>query len=90
MPSSGLSAARMPKLPIRFIRPPTPITMNHSSITGPNQAATAAVPHLCTTNKPIRIAILSGMMNGSKAGVASFSPSTADSTDTAGVIMASP
>ena len=57
---------------------------------GPNQAATAAVPRLCTLNSPTRIARLSGMTKGSKAGVASFSPSTADSTEIAGVMIASP
>jgi len=38
----------------------------------------------------IRITTVSGTTNGSKAGVATFKPSTADNTESAGVITASP
>ncbi len=49
-----------------------------------------AVPRLCTRNSPTRIAIVIGTTNGPKTGVATSSPSTALSTEIAGVIMPSP
>ena len=57
---------------------------------GPNQAATAPVPRLWTANRPTRISRLSGSTTCPKAGVTSSSPSTADSTEIAGVMTASP
>jgi hypothetical protein len=38
----------------------------------------------------IRITSVSGMTYGSRPGLTSFRPSTADSTEIAGVMMASP
>ena len=61
--------------------------MNHSNMIGPNHAATLAVPRLCTRNRPTMITTLSGRINGSNAGATSFSPSTADSTEIAGVMI---
>jgi hypothetical protein len=63
---------------------------NHTPVIGPNQAATRAVPWLWTANRPIRITRLAGRTKRSNAGVTSVSPSTADSTEIAGVISESP
>ena len=59
-------------------------------MTGPKNAATLAVPRRCTANKAIRIATVNGMTECSNAGVTSLSPSTAESTEIAGVITKSP
>ena len=56
----------------------------------PEPGGDPAVPWLCTANRPIRITRLSGRTYGSKAGVTSLQPSTAESTEMAGVMMASP
>ena len=45
----------------RWTSPPTARAMNQTAVIGPNQAATAAVPRLCTLNSPTRIARLNGM-----------------------------
>jgi hypothetical protein len=49
-----------------------------------------ALPRLCATNKPIKTTTVSGMTYGFSSGVATSSPSTALSTEIAGVIMPSP
>ena len=63
---------------------------NHAAVIGPNHAATAAVPLLCTARSATRIATLSGRTNGSREGATSLRPSTAESTEMAGVMIASP
>ena len=57
---------------------------------GPNKAATLAVPRLCMAKSPIRMTIDRGTTAFSKAGAMSFRPSTADMTESAGVMAASP
>ncbi len=57
---------------------------------GPNSAATFAVPRDCTENSTTRITTVSGTTYSWNAGVATSMPSTADSTDKAGVMTASP
>ena len=64
--------------------------MNHTSVIGPNHAATLPVPRLWTANSMTRMARLTGTTEVSSAGVTRFSPSTAESTEIAGVMMASP
>ena len=59
-------------------------------MTGPNILPIAAVPRDWIANRPIRIAIEIGSTRCSKTGLTTVSPSTAESTDTAGVIIASP
>ena len=66
------------------------MAMNQSAVIGPKKAATLAVPRDCTANSATRITTVSGTMKGSKAGVTTLRPSIADSTDSAGVITASP
>ncbi len=74
--------------------PSTEMTRNQTRQTGPKKAATLAVPWDCTRNRATRMVRL---MTITTAGVTSWamagtvrSPSTADSTEIAGVIMASP
>ena len=59
-------------------------------MTGPNSAPMLAVPRRWIMNRPTRMAIVTGRMNGSKSGVTSFSPSMAESTEIAGVMTPSP
>ena len=65
---------------------------NHSSITGPNSQPTAPVPNRCAANSATRITSAIGSISplGFNPGVATFSPSTADVTEIAGVIIPSP
>ena len=49
-----------------------------------------SVPRRCTRNSPARMAMLTGMTQSAKALVATSNPSTADSTEIAGVINPSP
>ena len=49
-----------------------------------------AVPRRCIANSPIRIASAIGKTKSSSAGVTSLRPSTAESTEMAGVMMPSP
>ena len=63
---------------------------NQTNVIGPNKAATFAVPRDCAANSAIRITTVIGTTNSSNAGVATFRPSTAESTESAGVMMASP
>ena len=57
---------------------------------GPNQRPTAAVPICWTANRPMMTPSASGTTTGSNAGVATFSPSIALSTEIAGVSRQSP
>ena len=70
--------------------PSTPITTNHSIITGPKNFPTVAVPRRCTANSPMRITAVIGTTKSANLGSTTFIPSTADSTEIAGVIMLSP
>ena len=63
---------------------------NQTSMTGPNKAATFAVPRDCAANKTSRTTTVNGTTYSWNAGVATSTPSIADSTDKAGVITASP
>ena len=66
------------------------IVTKNSIITGPKNAAILAVPWLWTRKSARMIAKVIGRMYGSSLGVTSFRPSTAERTEIAGVIMASP
>ena len=57
---------------------------------GPNSRPTFAVPRDWIMNSPTRIAIASGMTYGSSPAWTVVIPSTAESTEMAGVIMLSP
>ena len=77
-----------------YVTPNVAMATNQMRQIGPNQAATLAVPLDWTRNKLISttsaIAISTdGVIASAKPG-AVFKPSTADNTDIAGVMMASP
>ena len=57
---------------------------------GPKNAATRAVPRLCTANSATRMTMVSGTRSARTPASTSFRPSTADSTEIAGVITESP
>jgi acyl-CoA reductase-like NAD-dependent aldehyde dehydrogenase len=59
-------------------------------ITGPKNDATRAVPRDCTVNNATRMITVSGTTYFCSGGAAISKPSTADSTEMAGVISASP
>ena len=59
-------------------------------MTGPNRAPTRCVPHRCATNSTVRIVAATGSTTWDRLGAATFSPSTADITEIAGVITLSP
>ncbi|MCY1170957.1 hypothetical protein D9M73_110480 [compost metagenome] len=73
-----------------LISPSVAITAKYSSMTGPKNKPTRAVPLRWIENKAMMIAMASGSTNLPRPGEAIATPSTADSTDTAGVIIESP
>ena len=72
------------------LMPHTPMTTNQISITGPNTLATLAVPRRWTRKRAMMIAAVIGTTRSLRDGAATLRPSTADSTEMAGVIMLSP
>ena len=73
-----------------LIAPSTASAPNHNSMTGPNSLPMLPVPWRWMKNNPVSTPMVIGMMKRSNAGVATLRPSTADSTEMAGVISASP
>ena len=63
---------------------------NHTIITGPNTAPTVPVPVRWMANRAIRITTEIGTTHASAAGATISMPSTAESTEIAGVIIPSP
>ena len=63
---------------------------NQTSVTGPNTAPMPPVPRFCIANSTTKMTQVMGTTNGEKALVATSSPSTADSTEIAGVMTPSP
>ena len=66
------------------------MTANQVIITGPNTRPTAAVPRRWTVNSATMITAVIGTTRSPNDGSTILSPSTADSTEIAGVIMLSP
>ena len=75
-----------------WIAPRTAITEKNSTMIGPKKTPTRAVPVRCTKNSVTRMRTVSDCTSGvlSKKGETSFSPSSAESTEIAGVMIASP
>ena len=71
-------------------RPSTASVANHTIITGPNTLPTAPVPLLCTRNSTTRMTMAMGTIQLSNPGETRVSPSTAASTEMAGVMAPSP
>ena len=63
---------------------------NHTAMTGPKTRPTLPVPRDCTMNSTQMMAQEIGTMKGCRVGAATSTPSTADRTETAGVITPSP
>ncbi len=66
------------------------MTRNQTTITGPNIRPTAAVPRRWVAKRTTMIAAVIGTIRCASEGWTTFSPSTAESTEIAGVIMLSP
>ena len=63
---------------------------NQTTITGPNNRPTVSVPKRWIANSPVSTTSVIGITSDSRPGAATFSPSTADNTEMAGVIIPSP
>ncbi len=63
---------------------------NQTTITGPNRKPMRSVPRDWITNRLRRMTMAIGTTYGSNRWVVTLRPSTALSTETAGVIMPSP
>ena len=72
------------------VTPHAPMAVNHRIITGPKNRPTAAVPWRCTANSTTMITAVIGTIQGSRSGWTVLTPSTAESTEMAGVITESP
>jgi hypothetical protein len=70
--------------------PAAAMLANHTSIAGPKMAPTRAVPRRCTRKSPTRMATVMGTTNACSRVVATSRPSTAESTEMAGVMTPSP
>ena len=89
-PWNGLSAHSTPGSRAIQITPGIAIATNQIAMIGPNSAATFAVPRDWNANSTTRMTTVNGTTKSWNAGVATSMPSTADSTDSAGVMTASP
>ena len=70
--------------------PQAPIAVNHKIMTGPKNRPTVAVPRRCTRNSPTMMTAVIGTIHSVSRGSMTLRPSTAESTEIAGVIMLSP
>ncbi len=70
--------------------PSTPSTVNQKIMTGPNRRPTTPVPSRWNRNSPTMITAVMGMTRSDTDGAATLTPSIADRTEMAGVIMLSP
>src|SRR5215467_11402974 len=67
--------------------PSTPIAANQMAMTGPNRRPTAPVPRCWSRNKTTMIAAVIGTTRSDSDGATTLTPSMADSTEIAGVII---
>ena len=65
--------------------PSTAIVANQTSMTGPNTPPTPVVPRLWNMKRPTRMTSVIQITQGCRWGAAISRPSTAESTETAGV-----
>ncbi len=63
---------------------------NHTIITGPKTLPTAPVPRFCSLKRPVRMTSEMGTIHAVSLGSTSVTPSTAEITEIAGVIIESP
>jgi hypothetical protein len=71
-------------------RPSKASTANQSKVTGPKNRPTVAVPKRCAANSAVSTTSVNGTTQRCSAGAATSRPSTADSTEMAGVMTPSP
>ena len=90
IPYPGHTALSTPGWSTICASPRMAMTRNHTIITGPNTREIRSVPRRWTRNRTTRIATETGTTHDSKALVATSNPSTALSTEMAGVISPSP
>ena len=86
----GLSADRISGCRTIWLTPSTASTANHRSVTGPKKRPMPAVPFFCTANRANRMTSVSGITPACSRGESTSRPSTADSTEIAGVMTPSP
>src|SRR5262245_7230691 len=70
--------------------PHAPIALNHAIMIGPNRRPTAAVPKRWAEKSAKMITAVIGTTQLSSDGLMTLTPSTAERTEMAGVIMLSP
>ena len=70
--------------------PSTAMAANQTKVMGPKNLPMPAVPRFCTQNSRNRITKVSGITDFLKAGEMISRPSTAESTEMAGVMTPSP
>ena len=80
----------MPGCAATSAAPATPIATNQTIITGPKTRPTAAVPQRWTAKRGHRMTSANGTTSADRAGAATSRPSTAESTEMAGVMTLSP
>ena len=80
----------MPGLATMCGNPVAASTTNHTTMTGPNSRPIRWVPKRCTRNSTATMAIPIGSTTLCADGATTSMPSTADSTEMAGVIRLSP
>jgi hypothetical protein len=86
----GDSDRKIAGLSRTFARPATARIVNHVAMTGPNRRPTASVPKRWIANSAVSTVSVIGSTSDFSPGAATFSPSTAESTEIAGVIIPSP
>ena len=64
--------------------------MNQTSVTGPKALPMPPVPKRCTANSTVSTSKVIGITTSCSAGATTSRPSTADSTEIAGVMTPSP
>ena len=70
--------------------PSTAMVANQTKVMGPKNLPMPAVPRFCTQNSKNKITSVSGITAFLKAGEMTSRPSTAESTEIAGVMTPSP
>jgi hypothetical protein len=89
-PYAGFTALRMAGCCAMPHTPNDAMPRNQATQTGPNRAPMRAVPCRCSENSVPMTSRVNGTIQCASAGAATSRPSTAESTEIAGVITPSP
>ena len=87
---TGFTARSTLGSPRISVTPSTASTENHTTMTGPKNRPIVVVPRCWIRKSAARIAQEIGTTQSPRPGAAIFAPSTAESTEMAGVMAASP